>query len=323
LKKKNEGLQIQVDGLLSWKDNHNCRDNINTDDIQQNIYDKIYNEVKSNIKEIPEYIEISNLNKTYNEKLLKLESDMKGMQLNSNIEDDELFKQLKIQNNILLDSNKKLENNYKVLNVELKNIKDNKDYKINEALKKQKETLSQEYENNYSSNILSLNESIKCLQQTIYEHNKKNEELQKQLDEIKINNKKTKNENKSQDKYCEQNMYNSIFIYDDVTLPYQVYRASKTYRKLLDEIEFNNNIGDLNYDNIAEWINKNEKTNFKSNYFKNKYERSKLILDKYKDDLYKLMNLKFSISFISSMSENKFNDWLNILDDKFNSFYIN
>jgi hypothetical protein len=140
----------------------------------------------------------------------------------------------------------------------------------------------------------------------------------------KINNKNNETKPKCRiDKSSSEYIYNSIFIYEDVKLPYQKYRASKTYRKLLEEIEFNNKIGDNSYDDITNWINNNEKTNFKSTYFKNKYNRSKLIIEKYKDNLYKLNNLKFSISYISNMPENKFNNWLNILEDKFNSYYKN
>jgi hypothetical protein len=137
-----------------------------------------------------------------------------------------------------------------------------------------------------------------------------------------INNKKTKIENKGQDKYSEHNLYNSIYIYKDIKLPYQEYRASKTYRRILEEIEFNDKVSDnIKYEDITKWINKNEKSNFKSIYFKNKYERCKYLLTKYKDDLIILKKIKFSLSYIANMSEIKFNDWLNILDNKINSEY--
>lgn len=301
-------LKQELKEMKDWKNNHKCSGNINIDELDVN--------------EIPKYIELKNINDKYSKIIIQLEDDIKDIKLNSNIEDNILFKQLKQQNDILRSDNKKrsnsIENNDNYIDINLK---------INDALDKQKEILSQEYKNNYSSNILSLSESIKCLQQTIDDQNKKNEELQKQLDEIKINNKKLK-DNKTKnnyviDKYSEQSLFNSIYIYDNVNLPYQKYIASKTYRKLLEEIEFNNTIGDgLKYEDITNWINKNEKSKFKSCYFKNKYERSKLILELYKHDLYKINNLKFSLSFISNMSEQKFKDWLFILDSKINEFYI-
>lgn len=276
--------------LREWKENHKCNNNIN-------------------IKENPEYIEITNLNNSYNNKIEKLEFDIKNIQLNSNIEDNVIFKQIKEQNTLLFQSNNKLklenekihqklniienDNKEDISNIKIEEDSDGIDFKTNEALEKQKEELNIKYSNKIDSLT-------------------------------KINNKKKETTPKcGNDKYSEEFIYNSIYIYEDVKLPYQKYRASKTYRKLLEEIEFNNKIGDNTYDDITNWINNNEKTNFKSSYFKNKYNRSKLIIEKYKDNLYKLNNLKFSISYISTMSENKFNDWLNILEDKFNNYYKN
>lgn len=320
LAKEINDLKLQLNEVSKWKENHNCNNNINIEEIKTNIKKEM------DINDFPEYVEIRELNKTYNKKIIKLESDMKDIQLNSNIEDNVLFKQLKKQNSLLFEANKTLQFNYNELKVENNNIKQkinniennnnipdiNKDssidinLKFNEAFEKQKETLSQEYENKYSSNILSLTETIK--------------KLQEQLDELK-NNKKDKKLNKNNDKYFDEYVYNSIYIYNDISLPYQVYRASKTYNKLLDEMKFNNVVNNVDYKDVTNWINENEKTNFKSNYFKNKYERSKIILDKYKDEEYKLKILKFSISYISNMSEKKFKEWLQILDNKLNSFY--
>lgn len=159
------------------------------------------------------------------------------------------------------------------------------------------------------------------MEQTIKDLNDKNDNLQKELKEIKFNNKKTNNkENKNIDKNSSEYLYNSIYIYENIGLEYQQYRESRTYRKLLEELEFHDKIGNKsNYTDVTEWINKYEKTNFKSIYFENKYKRSKFILDKYKNDLYYIRILKFSISYISNISEKKFNEWLNILDEKISS----
>jgi hypothetical protein len=251
--------------------------------------------------------------------------------LNSNIEDNELFKQLKIQNNLLLENNKKLnEDNEKINqrirflenndNVDISNINEeinsiNIDSKINDALKTQKDQLYKDF----SIERDKIKNEYKILLNSIKEEkNKVINELQSKLDKSNKHEKHIKNKI---DKYSEESLYNSVYIYEDISLPYQEFRASKTYRKLLDELEFHNKLNNINYDDIVYWINKNEKTHFKSSYFKNKYERSKIILDKYKDKLYKLKNLKFSISYISNMSDNKFNDWLFVLDDKLNNFY--
>lgn len=338
LKKDNESLRLQLNELIQWKNNHKCSENLNIDDVEQTLYDRIYNDVKSdinseiNIKESPEYIEINNLNKSYHEKILNLEKDIKNIRLSSNIEDNELFRKIKEQNVLLCESNKTLKDDNEKIKQKLNIIENNNnsesinsiniDSKIKEEVEKQKQDILKDLENKYSSNITSLTESIKCLQQSIDIYKKDKEESNKIINDLKeqINIKKIKNTNKS-DKYSYESLYNSIYIYDDISLPYQKFRASKTYRKLLDEIEFGNKIDNISYEDIVDWINKNEKTAFKSKYVKNKYERSKIILDKYKDDIFKIKNLKISISYISNMSDSKFNEWLIILDDKFNTFY--
>lgn len=310
----NKELKIQVDELLDWKNGHICKcdcdDNVNIEEIKESIIKEI------NVNEIPEYIKIKNINEGYNNKILQLNKDIEKLQLNSDIKDNILFKQLKEQNTLLFENNKKLDLENNVIKQRLdiveknNNIfdvieKDNSvnetniniDLKINEALEKQKDELN----NKYFNKIDSLTKIIENLQ-------------------IQINNKKTKVENKSIDKYSENNLYNSIYIYKDIKLPYQEYRASKTYRKILEEIEFNDKIcDDIKYDDITKWINENEKSNFKSTYFKNKYERCKYLLNKYKDNLIILKKIKFSLSYIANMSDPKFTDWLNILNNKINN----
>lgn len=333
LKKNNEFLKLQLDDLLQWKNNHKCI--FNPDDVEQELYDNIYNNVKDdiineiNIKDNPDYINLKSINDKLYTKVSELEEKL--TKLDSNIDDNELFKKIKEQNVLLSENNKTLN----IENEEIKkrlnilenndniNIPDiNIDSKINEEVEKQKQDILKNLENKYSSNISSLTESIKCLQQSIDIYKEEKEKSDKIINDLKeqINNKKIKNTNKS-DKYSYESLYDSIYIYDDISLPYQKFRASKTYRKLLDEIEFGNKIDNISYEDIVDWINKNEKTTFKSKYVKNKYNRSKIILDKYKDDIFKIKNLKFSISYISNMSDSKFNEWLIILDDKFNTFY--
>lgn len=333
IRKDFNDLSSRYNELLQWKNNHKCI--FNPDDVEQELYDKIYNNVKDdivneiNIKDNPDYINLKSINDKLYTKVSELEEKL--TKLDSNIDDNELFKKIKEQNVLLSENNKTLN----IENEEIKkrlnilenndniNIPDiNIDSKINEEVEKQKQDILKDLENKYSSNISSLTESIKCLQQSIDIYKEEKEKSDKIINDLKeqINNKKIKNTNKS-DKYSYESLYDSIYIYDDISLPYQKFRASKTYRKLLDEIEFGNKIDNISYEDIVDWINKNEKTTFKSKYVKNKYNRSKIILDKYKDDIFKIKNLKFSISYISNMSDSKFNEWLIILDDKFNTFY--
>lgn len=135
-------LQLQVDDLLEYKKNHVCV--FNPEDIEHELYDRIYKDVKKdiiseiNVKETQEYIEISKINKKNDEKIKKMESDIKNMKLNSNIEDNELFKQLKEQNAILSESNKNLQNNYDLLKKD-----NNKIYKKLFDLENKKEDILQ------------------------------------------------------------------------------------------------------------------------------------------------------------------------------------
>ena len=241
---------------------------------------------------------------------------------------------MKEQNTLLFENNKKLdlenkdikqrldivENNNNIFDVIKKDNSVNINSKINDELEKQKEEFQKEKDIiniEFNNKFIGLSNTIELLNATVEELKKCNEKLQ-----IQINNKKTKLENKSIDKYSEHNLYNSIYIYKDIKLPYQEYRASKTYRKILEEIEFNDKISDdIKYDDITKWINENEKSNFKSTYFKNKYERCKYLLNKYKDNLFILKKIKFSLSYIANMSDPKFTDWLNILDNIINNEY--
>lgn len=117
LKCENESLQKQYNDLssrynelLEWKDNHVCSNDI----------------IKSiNIKESNDYIELNNLNNIYNEKILKLESDIKNIKLNSNIEDNALFIQIRKQNQNLLDSNNELDAKVKELNLKIEYLSTN------------------------------------------------------------------------------------------------------------------------------------------------------------------------------------------------------
>lgn len=119
LKSEYENLQRKFNELLEWKDNHVCSNNINLDDIRNDIIKSI------NIKESNDYIELNDLNNSYNEKILKLESDIKNIRLKSNIEDNELFIQIRKQNQKLLDSNNELDPKVKELNLKIEYLSTN------------------------------------------------------------------------------------------------------------------------------------------------------------------------------------------------------
>lgn len=286
-----------------------------------------------NIKESNEYKDLEKINEKNNIRISELEEKLS--KLDSNIEDNDLFKQIKMQNNILLQNNKTLnaenedfkkrldilENN----NINISDIKEDSidiNLKINEALERQKKSLSQEYENKYSKNVLSLSESIKTLEQTIKDLNERNDKLQEELQKIKSNKiKKDKKltDNKSNNK---DKLYNSIFIFDKLNEDWQKYISCFTYKDILKMLKldmFINNDKKINkedYKEVYEWLNIYEldEKKIKSNYnIKRKIKRCKIIYNKHHDDL---KYIKFNINMLSYMKNNEFNDFLDILDDK-------
>ena len=106
LKYKYDKLEANYNELKEWKENHICNNNnnINTDNMEKEIYNKLHNEIKEdyNLKYKEMEYKIFEQDKIINN-LNKIESP---------IEDNMLFKELKKQNNILLESNKELKNKY-------------------------------------------------------------------------------------------------------------------------------------------------------------------------------------------------------------------
>lgn len=283
------------------------------------------------IKLKQDYISLKTINDDNNSRILDLETKL-GM-LTSNIEDNDLFKKIKTQNNILLQNNKTLnaenedfkkkldilENN----NINISDIKEDSidiNLKINEALESQKKSLSQEYENKYSKNVLSLSESIKTLEQTIKDLNEKNDSLQKELEKIKLNS-KTKKIKKEKNNENIDNKY-GIFIFDKLDEGWQKYISCFTYKDILKMIKLDMFINDDNkinkesYKEVYEWMNIYEldEKKIKSNYnIKRKIKRCKILYNKHHDDL---KYIKFNINILSYLKNNEFDEFLNILDEK-------
>jgi hypothetical protein len=115
--KKIEKMEFDIKNLYLWKNDHKCYDNINMDEVKKDIINKI------NIKETQEYIDLKSINKSYTNKITKMEEDMEKIQLNFNIEDNVLLTQLKEQNILLSETNKTLKTNYYKLELDKKKIK--------------------------------------------------------------------------------------------------------------------------------------------------------------------------------------------------------
>lgn len=101
-------LKKQVQELLVWKNKHKCII-INEEMKKNNKNDKKYN-----IEENHEYIKLKQIN-------FDLQSKLEG--LTSNIEDNVLFKQLKVQNALLSENNKTLNDNLYKLNQDFESFK--------------------------------------------------------------------------------------------------------------------------------------------------------------------------------------------------------
>lgn len=306
LKTQNEKLQLQFNELSKWKDNHRC-DNINIDNVEQELYDKIYNDVKQDILE-----EVKNSN----------DINLDGIKINVR---EELKKEYEnnifILNSTITKLNEditflKSDKNNKDISIEYNNLI-NIEKQVNDALNNQKEFLTKEFKKEKDIINLDFNKKFVGLQNTI-------ENLQSQLNNNKKNIKKN---NEKTVKYSIEDLYNSIIIYDNINSDWQKYYASITFNKIniinnLDiKIKRDEKVDKESYFEVSEWINKNEKINYTSNYFKIKHERCLYILEKYKNKLDCLKCIKFSPSYITNMNKSQWKKWLEIFDNKINNLY--
>ncbi len=123
IEKENKELNIKVDDLLLWKKYHNCN-GMDMEDTKKIIKDEMYKNYinkEINVKETPEYIDLKNINEDYNKKIINLESKLE--KINTNIEDNVLFKNIKEQNILLSEANKTLKTNYEKIELDNKKIK--------------------------------------------------------------------------------------------------------------------------------------------------------------------------------------------------------
>lgn len=153
--------------LNQWRKSHNCIDNINMEEIKKDVIKEI------DLKETKEYIDLKSINESYNKKIINLESKIE--KINLNIEDNILFKQVKEQNNVLLESNSKLDIQVKELNKKIikmnKPIENKKDIK-QDAMDEQI-VFDTEIENKYkdpvskNKNINDININDKIIKENI------------------------------------------------------------------------------------------------------------------------------------------------------------
>lgn len=289
----NKKLEIQVGELLSWKKDHICNNDINLD-----------------IEEMSEYIKLNNINKSYSNKILQLETDIEKIQLNSKIEDNHLFKQMKKQNELLND--------------EILELKKGDTVKINNSDIFDKQAIIDEIKISLESNFSIEKEEIKIKYENIINGNNK---IIQELNE-KINSKNNKNKDKENCiKNINDSLYKSIVIYDnyDIKKPWQEEICSFTYNNLKKYIlidDYINNDKDINKDDfkqVYQWLNIYEldKEKIKNNYhIKRKIKRCRYIIEKYKEQI---KYVKFNINSLSYMKNDIYDKWLDILDQKINN----
>ena len=159
----NRQLYLKVNELgmfnkdLLYKLDKYAEDNKN---LSQELEELKNNKKDINIKETKKYIELKDINERYNNKISQLESDIEKLQLTSKIEDNDLFIQVKKQNEILLESNNKLDIKVKELNSKIEIISINnrkKDKFLNDIISKNKITDKNETKVNVEHPILENN----------------------------------------------------------------------------------------------------------------------------------------------------------------------
>lgn len=275
-----------------------------------------------NIKESNEYKDLEKINEKNNIRISELEEKLS--KLDSNIEDNVLFKKLKEQNSLLIKNNENLESELKEIkqnfnsNANISDIKDNNiniDDKINKALEKQKTTLY----NDFSIKIENIKNDNKILLDSIREKDKVINDLQS-----KLNNKRIKKDKKIENN---ENKF-GIFVFDTMEEDWKKFISSFTYKDILRMLkldEFINNDSNINkedYKEVYEWLNIYEldEKKIKSNYnIKRKIKRCKIIYEKYPKQL---KYIKFNVNNLSYMKNKEFDDFLNILDEKIKQIKI-
>lgn len=286
-------LQSQIDDLAKWKDDHICKC-----DCSNNF----------NIKETEEYIEIKNINKIYNDKILQLELDIEKIQLNSKIEDNHLFKQIRKQNEILSDE----------INI-LKKIKEEDISVEDNSLFKQVQ----------QQNCLLL-ESNKKLKTDLDDMKNENDSVIKTIrEELKLNI----NNNSNKIKKNKENNIKTIYLSDSITIykelyePWQKYAGNFTYNKFRTLYNFDclinddYNVNKNTYIEVIQWLNdkpsliKYGNINKLSYHYKRKLNRIVEVYNKYKD---RLINISINTGFLGRLTDSDYKQWLNILDNKIN-----
>lgn len=267
-------LQSQMDDLVKWKNDHICKC-----DCSNNL----------NIKETEEYIEIKNINKIYNDKILQLESDIKKIQLNSKFEDNHLFKQIRKQNEILSD--------------EINILKKEEDISVED-----------------NSLLLEINKKIKSDLDDI--QNENNSVIKTIREEIKLNINNNSNKVKNNKTIY---LSDSITIYKELYEPWQKYAGNFTYNKFRTLYEFDclinddDNVNKNTYIEVIQWLNDKPSLNKYGNinklsyHYKRKLNRIVEVYNKYKD---RLINISINTGFLGRISDSDYKQWLNILDNK-------
>jgi hypothetical protein len=308
---KIKDLQSQMDDLAKWKDDHICKC-----DCSNNF----------NIKETSEYIEIKNINKSYNDKILQLESDIEKIQLNSKIEDNHLFKQIRKQNEILNDEI----NILKKIKEEDISVEDNSLFKQVQ----QQNCLLLESNKKLKTDLDDMkNENDNVIKTIREEYQKIIEEYQKIIEELKLNinnnsNKIKKNKEKNEVKNIKTiYLSDSITIYEEFYEPWQKYAGNFTYNKFKTLYNFDclinedDNVNKNTYIEVIQWLNdkpsliKYGNINKLSYHYKRKLNRIVEVYNKYKD---RLINININTGFLGRLSDNDYKQWLNILDNKIN-----
>lgn len=312
LKNENERLKLQVKELLYWKNNHVCK--INSDDIEQDLYDKIYKDVKEdiinefNVKDSSEYIELKNINEQYNFKISDLE--IKLEKLNLDVKNNVLFKQMKKKNDIL---------NNEIIELKKENtIKNN-------SINFDKQVIIDEIKSSLETNFLTEKKEIKD----------KYENIISNLN-IKINsleNKSNKNKTvKKENKYNKEYLYKGFSIFEDDDIEWKKIAGCFTYKKFKllykfnDAIENDKNINQNTYNEVIEYLNEKAVYNGDgkikkiSPYYKNKLKRVSELYNIFRTDL---ININIKTSFITSLNKEQFELFINILREEINKRNLN
>ncbi len=312
-KEKNENIELHSECILQM---NNFHDKLLLEKINYNILSESYKELEKKLEELQiKYDDLllwkenhncnNNVNidfketNEYKDIILQLDKNIK-------IEDNSLYLELKKSNEILQSDYDNMQQQLIYLqnkDINLKSDEANKDTfeeQKNELIK----TISENIELKYSEQFKSLNETIEEFKLDI-----------KNKDEIitRLNNKKNveNKELKKEDKFI-----NSIKIYKEIDNKSKEYISSYTFRQINDyNILRNYVIEEYNkedYDDIINYMFKyisNKKSKW---YFTKKIKRCLYLYDNYINSL-KIIN--FSISFITSLSDNDWNDWIKLLDN--------